>query len=71
MKVCPKCGKVVGFNSYFGAYICDDCGWEDDTYNQMRIQYYAKRSCSVSATLQLKEENSLKLIHCNNFKNNN
>ncbi len=28
MKVCPNCGKVVGYNSYFGAYICDNCGWE-------------------------------------------
>lgn len=71
MKVCPKCGKVVGFNSYFGAYICDDCGWEDDTYNQMRIQYYAHRSCSVSVTMQLREENNRERIYCDNLKNNN
>lgn len=29
MKVCPKCRKVLAYNSYFGAYICTDCGWED------------------------------------------
>jgi hypothetical protein len=29
MKVCPKCGKIVSYNSYFGAYICDNCNWED------------------------------------------
>lgn len=34
MKVCPKCGKVVDFNSYFGAYICDECGWEDNSYSR-------------------------------------
>ena len=28
LKVYPICGKVIGFNSYFGAYICDNCGWE-------------------------------------------
>lgn len=43
MKVCPKCGKVIGFNTYFGAYICDNCGWEDDTYNKERIRYYSQR----------------------------
>lgn len=21
-------GKVIGFNSYFGTYICEECGWE-------------------------------------------
>lgn len=41
MKVCPNCGKVIGFNSYFGAYICENCKWEDDSYNQKRISYYA------------------------------
>lgn len=29
MKVCPKCGKIISYNSYFGAYICDNCNWED------------------------------------------
>lgn len=28
MKVCPKCGKVVSYNSYFEAYICKNCNWE-------------------------------------------
>ena len=28
-KVCPECGKVLGFNSYFGGYVCDNCKWED------------------------------------------
>lgn len=48
MKVCPKCGKVIGFNSYFGAYICDECGWEDDTYFQERILYFSQRKTSIT-----------------------
>lgn len=34
--VCPECKKLVYFNSYFGAYICDNCGWEDASYAQKR-----------------------------------
>ena len=26
-----------------GAYICDDCGWEDNTYFRERVEYYSKR----------------------------
>lgn len=29
MKICPKCGKAVSYNSYFGAYICGNCNWEE------------------------------------------
>lgn len=29
MKICPNCGKVLSYNSYFGAYICDNCNWEN------------------------------------------
>ncbi len=31
MKVCPKCGKLASYNSYFGAYMCSDCEWFDDS----------------------------------------
>lgn len=44
MKVCPKCGKVIGFNSYFGAYICDNCEWEDASYSQERIEYFSNKN---------------------------
>lgn len=36
MKICPKCGKVISYNSYFGAYICTDCKWEDATIGVKR-----------------------------------
>lgn len=31
MKICPECGRVLSFNSYFGTYICDRCGWEHNS----------------------------------------
>ena len=43
MKVCPKCGEVIGFNSYFGGYICSRCEWEDDAYNKDRINYFVSK----------------------------
>lgn len=26
MKLCQKCGKLMGYNSYFGGYYCTSCG---------------------------------------------
>ena len=36
MKVCPKCGKLLSYNSYFGAYICEGCNWEDASKGRKR-----------------------------------
>lgn len=36
MKICPKCGNVLSFNSYFGAYICANCTWEDARIGTLR-----------------------------------
>lgn len=30
LKACPKCGKMMGYNSYFGSYYCTNCGWMGD-----------------------------------------
>lgn len=27
LKICPKCGKVAGFNSWFQAFYCTSCGY--------------------------------------------
>jgi ribosomal protein L37AE/L43A len=27
VKLCPKCGKLAHYNTYFGAYMCDHCGY--------------------------------------------
>jgi len=37
MVQCERCGKIVNFDSYFGAYICK-CGWRDDSYDQERVK---------------------------------
>lgn len=26
LKLCPKCGKIAGFNSWFQAFYCTSCG---------------------------------------------
>lgn len=36
MKVCPQCGRVLSFNSHFGAFICDRCNWEDNSVGRTR-----------------------------------
>ena len=36
MKICPMCGELLSYNSYFGAYICENCGWEDNTKAKLR-----------------------------------
>lgn len=44
MKVCPKCGNIVSYNSYFGAYICDNCNWE----NTVRAKHFVVMVCEES-----------------------
>lgn len=46
--ICPKCKNLAYFNSYFGAYICENCNWEDDSYAQERD------SCVVVAKAAMK-----------------
>jgi len=36
MKMCPKCGRLLSYNSYFGAYICEMCNWEDASRGRRR-----------------------------------
>lgn len=31
MELCPKCGGISFYDSYFGAYICTRCDWRDDS----------------------------------------
>lgn len=40
MKICPKCGSLTNFNTYFGAEICSNsqCDWKDDSFNQIRLR---------------------------------
>lgn len=66
--VCPECKKLVYFNSYFGAYICDNCGWEDDSYAKKRDSYVVileaktitKVRCPHESVALLKARNKMK-----------
>lgn len=49
VRVCPKCGNLVYFNSYFGAYICENCEWEDATYAKKRDAYCVLSSMQIDA----------------------
>ena len=40
MAICPKCGKIADYNSYFGAYVCNSCSWKDSTPDQLRLSKY-------------------------------
>lgn len=48
VRICPKCGSLVYFNSYFGAYICENCEWEDASYAKRRDSYCAMSEYRVS-----------------------
>lgn len=49
--VCPKCKNLVYFNSYFGAYICENCNWEDDSYAQERDSYVVVAKAAMKVRL--------------------
>lgn len=49
MKICPKCGKVVSFNSYFGVYLCSNCDWEySPVHNKLSRYRLVKRNVKIS-----------------------
>ena len=29
-RICPNCGKIAGYDPYFSAYVCRQCGWESE-----------------------------------------
>lgn len=37
MKICPKCGSVASYNSYFGAYLCDKCDWRESMTDKIDL----------------------------------
>ena len=45
MKLCPKCGSLASLNSYFGAYICENCTWMDSTFDYERIEHNSIIGC--------------------------
>ena len=39
MIVCPDCGHLAHFNTYFGAYKCSNCTWKDESFNLLRAVF--------------------------------
>ena len=37
LKICPKCGRVAGFNSWFQAFYCTSCGHLWDRIHRNKI----------------------------------
>ena len=55
MKLCPKCGELISFNSYFGTYKCVKCKWTDDSFRKQRtfiMQGSSVPLCSISAEIE-------------------
>ena len=36
MILCPKCRELISFSTYFGGYLCMNCGWKNDSFNKDR-----------------------------------
>ena len=32
--ICPKCNKIISYNSYFNAYYCSNCGFFKEEENE-------------------------------------
>lgn len=47
MIICPKCGSVLSYNSYFRLYICDKCNWEGKREPLKTTKITTKTSCVV------------------------
>ena len=54
MKVCPQCKSLMTFNTYFGALICCECNYMDDSFNKERAYI------GTISNISLKEKNEKK-----------
>ncbi len=61
VRICPKCGNLVYFNSYFGAYICESCEWEDASYAKKRSLNGSSVSISISKRQKVVDREKLYL----------
>lgn len=44
-KICPRCNHIISYDSYFGKYVCRQCGYVDE------ISYDEKRLTEVAYSL--------------------
>lgn len=46
MYICPKCGAVACYNSYFGRVICTECSWQSDLEQEIKDIMSNKNKCA-------------------------
>ena len=56
--ICPKCGNLISYNSYFGAYYCSVCG-----------EYFQEiKKTNAQKIRGMSDEELAKLLCCTGWK---
>ena len=56
--ICPKCGNLISYNSYFGAYYCSVCG-----------EYFQEiKKTNADKIRAMSDEELAKLLCCTGWK---
>lgn len=58
MIICPKCGQVISYNSYFKGYICNKCDYEKRD-NKKRTE---RKTCKVTPNKITSNKSNLMLV---------
>lgn len=66
LKICPECGALAYYNSYFGTYICENCNWEDESSAEIRL---TDALCRLVRTSQELKPATHTLAQSNNYAN--
>lgn len=48
LRICPKCGKLAGYNSWFKAFYCRNCG---ELFNGALTTAYIEREAAIKALM--------------------
>ena len=64
MRICPKCGSLAYFNSYFGEFSCNKCSWKDDSFKRKRIELYVKSVSPDNHMGDNKKEQEIEKLVC-------
>ena len=59
MIICPQCKKyIIGYNSYFGSYFCNKCGyWEDGEMKEKedKLKLIQSSQCDIPFEREVNE----------------
>lgn len=48
-KICPNCNHIISYDSYFGKYVCRQCGYVDElSYSEKKLGDVAHSLASYS-----------------------